>query len=115
MLFGSQCVLLLLLLLLLEYCFCFVLARSFITLVQSHRNTMLRYSLLLQLCVLLWDKETGWLICVQIRRGVDSKLKFTLTLDGLRGLYFLEYWLTYTKDTTHWIVSSLHTIFFGIL
>jgi len=70
MLFGLQCVLLLL-----ENCFCFVLARSFITRAQSHKNTMLLYLPLLHLCVLLWDKETGRHICVQIRRGVDSKLK----------------------------------------
>ena len=70
-LFGLQCIFLLL-----ENRFSFVLARSFITLAQSHRNTMLLYLPLLHLCVLLWDKETGRHICVQIPRGVDSKLKF---------------------------------------
>lgn len=72
MLFGLQFVLLLLL----ENCFCFLLARSFITRAQSHRNTMLLYLPLLHLYVLLWDKETGRHIYVQIRRGVVSKLKF---------------------------------------
>ena len=69
--FGLQCVLLLL-----DNYFCLLWARSFIARAQSHRNTMLLYLPLLHLCVLLWDKETGRHIYVQIRRGVVSKLKF---------------------------------------